>query len=59
MKQIDMGKEIEILEENATQALNAAIMFAEMGETRLCLLNVEQAKIILRMLQERSKSNYD
>lgn len=59
MKQIDMEEENKILEENAREALNVAIMYAEMTGTKLCLLNIEKAEIIMRMLQERSKTYYD
>ena len=49
-----MEEEIKILEENAREALNVAIMYAEMTGTKLCLLNIEQAKNIMQMLQERN-----
>ena len=54
IKQVDMEEEIKILEENAREALNVAIMYAEMTGTKLCLLNIEQAKNIMQMLQERN-----
>ena len=54
IKQIDMEEEIKILEENAREALNVAIMYAEMTGTKLCLLNIEKAEIIMQMLQERN-----